>query len=170
MKDICAVLENLPPHTLKETLYHCCSSHRWVDAMAKRFPFATDEDLFEAMEQAAGQLAESDWLEAFAEHPEIGNVSDLQQKFSATAPFASEEQSQVRYADLSTLNQLAALNREYKNKFGFIFIICATEKSASEMLKALKARLPNPRSQELETAAQEQLKITRLRLKKLAQS
>ena len=85
-----------------------------------------------------------------------------------TAQWAAGEQSSVQQADEATLQRLAAGNTDYENKFGFIFIICATGKSASEMLAALQQRLPNDRSEELKLAAAEQAKITALRLKKLS--
>ena len=88
-------------------------------------------------------------------------------KFAATAGWASGEQAGAAAASKETLEKLAAGNSAYQEKFGFIFIVCATGKSAAELLAILRARLPNAREAELKTAAAEQAKITKLRLEKL---
>jgi 2-oxo-4-hydroxy-4-carboxy-5-ureidoimidazoline decarboxylase len=133
-------------------------------------PFADDDAVEEAAEVAAASLGEHDWLEAFAAHPLIGDVDSLRKKYAATKSLAAREQSGVAAATEATLQELAALNREYADRFGFIFIVFATGKTADEMLAILKDRINNPRSRELLSAAGEQMKITKLRLQKLAAS
>ena len=114
------------------------------------------------------QLGDGDWLEAFGHHPRIGeDPEELRKKFSDTASVASGEQSGVSSASDETLNALAKRNTEYFEKFAHIFIVCATGKSANEMLDILEQRIDNPPVNELRIAAGEQAKITRLRLEKL---
>jgi OHCU decarboxylase len=98
----------------------------------------------------------------------IGDVESLKKKYAATKAIAAGEQAGVAAASEATLAELARLNQEFYEKFGFIFIVFATSKSANEMLALLKARIDNTREEELRNAAAEQLKITRLRLRNLA--
>lgn len=106
-------------------------------------------------------------MEAFLGHPKIGDVDSLAQKFRATKKWAGNEQELVQDASLELISKLAQGNTDYENKFGFIFIVFATGKTAQQMLDLLCARLPNPPDRELEIAAAEQHKITRLRIQKL---
>ncbi len=145
----------------------CCGSRRWVEAMLSKRPFQSADALFEAAEAIWWELSEDDWLEAFTHHPKIGDISSLREKFGNTKAWAEQEQGSVRQADDTVLQALAEGNRAYEEKFGFIFIVCATGKSAEEMLGLLQHRLPNSRESELRIAAAEQLKITCLRLEKL---
>jgi 2-oxo-4-hydroxy-4-carboxy-5-ureidoimidazoline decarboxylase len=161
-------LNSLPPELLKIDLERCCGASRWVARMLANRPFHTMEDLLTTAEREWSAMQESDWLEAFSHHPKIGDVESLRKKFASTAQWAAGEQASVRQANEETLQHLAAGNTAYESKFGFIFIICATGKSAKEMLTALQLRLPNDRASELKIAASEQAKITALRLKKLS--
>jgi 2-oxo-4-hydroxy-4-carboxy-5-ureidoimidazoline decarboxylase len=113
------------------------------------------------------QCSEQDWKEAFARHPEIGDVESLKKKFASTAEWASGEQSGVNTATQQTIETLAEGNRAYKKKFGYIFIVCATGKSGKEMLEILQSRMTNDPEDEIQVAADEQNKITKLRLEKL---
>lgn len=160
-------LNTLPVEQLKRELLKCCGSAAWVDKM---LPFFPAEDLVELLEDAEEQwykCTPEDWKEAFAQHPKIGDVESLQKKFASTADWASAEQGGVKTASQQTIEELANGNREYEKKFGYIFIVCATGKSAAEILTLLKSRLDNDPKDELEIAADEQNKITRLRLEKL---
>ncbi|HMP07155.1 MAG TPA: 2-oxo-4-hydroxy-4-carboxy-5-ureidoimidazoline decarboxylase [Lacipirellulaceae bacterium] len=152
----------------RELLTNCCAATAWVDAMLARRPFANDDAVLTSADAAAQTLGETDWLEAFAAHPLIGDIDSLRARYAATRGQATGEQSGVAGADEQTLAELARLNRAYLEKFGFIFIVCATGKSADQMLAILRDRIGNARPDELRHAAQEQLKITRLRLHKLA--
>lgn len=160
-------LNTLPKEQLKEELLKCCGSVAWVNKM---IPFFPAEDLVELLEDAEEQwwLCNSeDWKEAFSHHPKIGDTESLQKKFASTAKWASGEQSGVNTASATTIQSLAEANKEYEAKFGYIFIVCATGKSAEEMLGLLNERLSNNPDDEIEIAADEQNKITQLRLEKL---
>jgi len=134
----------------------CCGSSEWVRRMMAAGPMA---NTFSTADEIWSSLGEKDWLEAFAAHPRIG-----ERKASG---WASQEQSGAAAAANETLAALAETNREYEKKFGFIYIVCATGKSAEEMLTIARERLANEREQELRIAAGEQLEITKLRLMKL---
>jgi 2-oxo-4-hydroxy-4-carboxy-5-ureidoimidazoline decarboxylase len=151
----------------RAALERCCGASRWVDAMLALRPFADRAALFAAADRAFAVLARADWLEAFSHHPKIGDLDALRSKFATTAGWAGEEQRGASAADEATLRRLAEGNRAYEERFGYIFIVCATGKSASEMLALLEARLGNAPEFELAVAASEQKKITRLRLEKL---
>jgi 2-oxo-4-hydroxy-4-carboxy-5-ureidoimidazoline decarboxylase len=150
-----------------EALATCCGAAAWVATLNQQFPFASAATLYEAAERTWHNLTEADWREAFAHHPKIGDVNALKEKFASTATWAAGEQGAVKQASPETLEALAAGNAAYERKFGYIFIVCATSKSAAEMLALLQARLPNDPSQEIHVAMREQAKITRLRLQKL---
>src|SRR5882757_6463418 len=138
-------LNILPKEQLIEELSKCCGSPAWVNKMLVFFPA---DDLVELLEDAEEQwykCSEEDWKEAFAHHPKIGDIESLKKKFSSTAQWASGEQGAVSAASEDTLNALAKGNDDYEQKFGFIFIVCATGKSANEMLGLLQQRLPNTR-------------------------
>ena len=152
----------------RAALSNCCAAEKWVNAMLAARPYASDDVLFAACDDMAATLAEPDWLEAFAAHPLIGDVDSLRKKYAATKQLAAGEQSGVDAASETTLRELAMLNSAYFQRFGFIFIVFATGKTADEMLAILKSRINNSREQELANASAEQLKITRLRIEKLA--
>jgi 2-oxo-4-hydroxy-4-carboxy-5-ureidoimidazoline decarboxylase len=165
---IAAKIDDLSDEDARAALTSCCAAGKWVSGMLAARPFASDDALFAACDAIAAALSDSDWLEAFAAHPLIGDVDSLRKKYAATKQLAAGEQSGVAAASETTLRELAALNRDYAEKFGFIFIVFATGKTADEMLAILKSRINNSRDQELVNAAAEQLKITRLRIEKLA--
>jgi OHCU decarboxylase len=154
----------------REVLTNCCAATAWVERMIALRPFADDDAVLDAAEDVAETLVMDDWLEAFAAHPLIGDVESLRKKYAATRQTAAGEQSGVAGASESTLQELAELNREYLRQFGFIFIVFATGKSADQMLANLRTRIGNCREEELRNAAEEQMKITELRLQKLAEN
>ncbi len=136
--------------------------------MAASRPFPSEEDLFAQADRIWNSCSLSDLLEAFSHHPRIGgDLETLRKKYQSTAAWASQEQGGVVGASEEVLQELNQGNIEYEKKFGFVFLICATGKSAAEMLQALKARLPNTKDQEILNAKIEQGKITQIRLKKL---
>jgi 2-oxo-4-hydroxy-4-carboxy-5-ureidoimidazoline decarboxylase len=160
-------LNALAPAARAEALATCCGAAAWVATLSEQFPFTSAAALYEAAERAWHNLSEADWREAFTHHPKIGDVNALKEKFASTATWAAGEQGAVQQASQDTLEVLAAGNDAYERQFGYIFIVCATGKSAAEMLALLEARLPNDPSQEIYVAMGEQGKITRLRLEKL---
>ena len=154
------------PRCMEEFL-KCCGSSAWITEMTRLRPFSDEADMLNKAEVVWAKTSETDWLEAFSHHPKIGDLKSLEKKFASTKILASGEQSAVTTASQSVLEALAAGNAEYEKKFGFIFIVCATGKSAEEMLSMLLSRLLNNRDVELKIAAAEQYKITILRLKKI---
>ena len=153
-------VNSLPAAAARDGLSGCCGARRWVDAMLAARPFASDRALFETAEQAWWTLSGGDWLEAFAQHPRIGE----RDKGDARA---RSEQAGTAAAAAATRRALAAGNRTYEARFGHVFLVCATGRSADDMLHELERRLGNSPAVELRIAAQEQAKITRLRLEKL---
>ena len=145
---------------LTPRLLECCGSARWVEKMIAERPYHSQADLEETASALWQGLQTADWLEAFSKHPKIGEKGKVSQ-------WSAQEQSGMDSAALETANRLAELNQVYFEKFGFIFIVCATGKSAAEMLSLLEARLPNEPDKELGIAAGEQDKITILRLRKM---
>lgn len=160
-------LNQLAPADARSALERCCGARAWVERMRTKRPFANRDALFAAAEQAADGLGRADWLEAFARHPRIGDREALRARFADTAAWASEEQKATTGASEGTLAALEQGNRAYEARFGYGFIVCATGRSADEMLAILHARLENDPELELVMAAQEQRAITRLRLEKL---
>jgi 2-oxo-4-hydroxy-4-carboxy-5-ureidoimidazoline decarboxylase len=167
-------LNTLTQPQLKQELLKCCGSSTWVKMMMTYFPADTMEELLEEADEIWYECSEDDWKEAFAHHPKIGDVESLTKKFASTAHpiaigWASGEQSGVNVASKETIEALAEGNKKYEEKFGYIFIVCATGKSAAEMLAILQSRLSNEPEDEIKMAAEEQNKITKLRLQKLAE-
>jgi 2-oxo-4-hydroxy-4-carboxy-5-ureidoimidazoline decarboxylase len=151
----------------REYLLQCCGSENWVNKMVSVFPVEDLVELLEAAETNWYQCSEADWRKAFEHHPKIGNINSLKEKFASTKDWASKEQSGVDEASENIITQLAEGNKKYEQKFGFIFIVCATGKLADEMLNILHRRINNTPEEEIKIAAEEQNKITKLRLEKL---
>ena len=150
-------------------LLRCCGARRWATQMAARRPFHTLEEVLTTADQLWSACDRTDMVEAFRHHPKIGDVASLRTRFATTKQWAEGEQAGVRAAADEVLKRLAAGNEAYEQKFGYIFIVCATGKTAEEMLALLEARLVNAPALELKIAAGEQAKITRIRLGKLLQ-
>lgn len=149
------------------TFMQCCTASRWVNDMVNARPFSNKLAIVKQADLAWKELDEADYLEAFEGHPQIGNVATLRAKYANTKELASGEQNSVNEASEQVLVDLAKGNASYSEKFGFIFIVCATGKSAVQMLALLLERLPNDRTTELANAAEEQRKIFHLRIEKL---
>lgn len=152
---------------LEALLEQCCAATKWYKGVAAKFPFVSIETLQEAADEVWANCTETDYLEAFAGHPKIGDVNSLAKKFQATKKWAGNEQELVQQASMKVIQALSQGNQDYENRFGFIFIVFATGKTAQQMLDLLLARLPNERAAELQIAAAEQHKITQLRIQKL---
>ena len=149
-------------------LLRCCGCARWADAVLAARPYRDKAALLAASDAAWSGTGEAEWREAFSHHPRIGGKDALREKFAATRAWAKGEQSGAAAASDAVLDALAAGNAAYEKKFGHIFIVCATGKSAAEMLDLLQSRLPNAAAAELRLAAGEQSKITKIRLEKLS--
>lgn len=163
--DAIETLNRLPEAETEAAFRRCCGATGWVQGMVARRPFANREELLAASEEIWWDLAEEDWREAFAHHPRIGDVAALREKYAGR--WSEGEQAGAAGAPDSVLHALAEGNRAYEDRFGHLFIVCATGRTAPEMLDLLRARLPNEPAEECRLAAEEQHKITRLRLEKL---
>ncbi|MBZ5559298.1 MAG: 2-oxo-4-hydroxy-4-carboxy-5-ureidoimidazoline decarboxylase [Acidobacteriia bacterium] len=152
-------LNALDADAAARALQRCCGSTRWAREMTAARPFASAEAMTAKADAIWASLDPADWLEAFASHPRIGERSP--------SAWASEEQTQALTAPEAARARLAHANREYEARFGYIFIVCATGKGAAEILGLLERRLTNEPAAELTVAADEQRKITRLRLARL---
>jgi OHCU decarboxylase len=161
-------LSALPPDEAQKEFLKCCGSVKWAQAMVQLRQYAAGVEGLTLFANAMWWCLEpADWLEAFRSHPKIGEKKAAEPVSSQSQQWSGQEQSGMRDAGDHTIDSLAQLNREYEEKFGFIFIVCATGKSASEMLTLLRERIQNDPETELPIAAAEQAKITELRLKKL---
>jgi OHCU decarboxylase len=158
----------LPASEAESSLADCCGSARWAAGVAARRPYATAEALHRAADAIWWNLERADWLEAFSHHPQIG---DKPASGSESAPqWAEGEQAGARAATDDVKTRLAKANRAYFEKFGYIYIVCATGKTAEGMLAILNQRLQNDLASELPVAAEQQRLITRIRLEKLLSS
>jgi allantoicase len=156
-----ARLDALSPDEARRELGACCVSTAWVQRMVEARPFRDLASAKAAALRAAEGLGEKDWLEAFAAHPRIG------EKKRDARGWTSQEQARVADAAQGTLDALAEVNRAYEAKHGFVYLVCATGKTADEMLGLARQRLEGDRAGEVVRAADEQRKITELRLEKL---
>jgi OHCU decarboxylase len=143
-------------------LLRCCGARRWAERMIQLRPFATRDDLLRVAENAANELTDKDWLEAFAAHPRIGEHSE--------SAWSQREQAAALNAEDRIKQEMAHGNAEYERKFGFIFIVFASGKTPEQILTSLESRMRNDRRTEIVIAAREQRQITRARLLKLLES
>lgn len=157
----------LTPSQRKALLFDCCHCQKWANTLAAQAPFNSLRALIEQGQTLFSQMGEAEILEAFKGHAKIGDIELLKSKYAGKA---MNEQGQVMAASEQTIQQLWALNTQYEAQNGFIFIVCATGKSASEMLHLLKQRINNDRQTELNNGAAEQNKITAIRLNNLIHS
>jgi OHCU decarboxylase len=148
-------------------LLKCCGSTRWAREMTNARPFADVDRLFQQAESIWWCLSEQDWLEAFRAHPKIGEQRAAAVQSEQARVWSAQEQSGVADGAAETKAELDVRNQEYEKRFSFIFIVCATGKTSAEMLAILTERLANDRKTELRIAAEEQRKITRLRIEKI---
>ena len=149
----------------RRLLTRACGASRWVERMMQRRPFGSAQALLFAAREEWNALGDGGWREAFAHHPKIGDRAALRERFPATHDLSVREQAGVAGASEAVLDALAEANRLYQARFGYIFIVCATGLTAEQMLHRLRARFDNPPECEIRVAADEQAKITALRLK-----
>lgn len=146
-------------------LLSCCASKQWAQAVVKGRPYLD----FAALEEAAAKvwwtLQEEDWMEAFAAHPRIGE-SRAHHASAQSKEWSSQEQSSMEQSEEAIRQAIAISNLEYEERFGFIYLVCASGKSATELLTILQRRLARDRVTELKEAAEQQRQITSLRLRK----
>ena len=162
-----AWLNSLPADDAAKELLQCCGSKRWARQMSDERPYENLADVITNANETWWSLDRDDWLEAFRSHPRIGEKKAAGSVSAQSKAWSGQEQAGVNSASAETTNTLATLNHAYEQKFGFIFVICATGKTSDEMLAALRERLEHNAAEELPIAAAEQCEITELRLKKL---
>lgn len=148
-------------------LMKCCGSSKWAEGVASHRPFDSIEDLINYSAASWRKLSPPDWLEAFSHHPKIGERAAARTQTDQEKVWSQQEQSSAASAPEALLSRLAELNQAYEERFGYIFIVCASGKSTEEMLELITARIQNDEASELLNAAEEQRRITELRLRKL---
>lgn len=167
MTDALSRLNSLPREEAVAELLKCCGSTRWAESVSDERPFRDERELLAAADRVWWGLEREDWLEAFRSHPKIGEKKAARETGAEASRWAADEQRGTRDAAAGVLDALGEANRAYEGRFGYIFIVCATGKGADEMLALLRERLPHDPEAELRVAAEEQRRITNLRLKKL---
>jgi 2-oxo-4-hydroxy-4-carboxy-5-ureidoimidazoline decarboxylase len=156
----------LPQEEAAREILACCGSNAWAAGLSSKRPIADELTLLERSDAIWRSLTEADWLEAFRSHPRIGESRAEADSAPQSSAWSEQEQRQAATAEEAQKMALKWGNREYEHKFGCIFIVCATGKSAAEILEILRHRLHNDPVTELRLAAEEQRKIMNLRLKK----
>lgn len=163
-------LNTLSKKEAYQQLEQCCVASKWIHQMVESRPFGSLEDMVtKAADIWYNQCGINDYKEAFTGHPKIGNVDSLKAKFAHTLEWAGKEQSEVAHANQKTIEALAKANDTYENKFGYIFIVSASGKSAENMLNIINIRLNHHVDDEIYVAMNEQHKITVIRLAKLVE-
>lgn len=156
----------LPAGEAREDVLPCCGSMAWARELVARRPLRDAKSLLAASDEIWNSLGKQEWMEAFSKHPRIGERKAPVAASAQSASWSEQEQRNVAAAGNPAQNALTHANREYEQRFGRVFIVCATGKSALEILDILRRRLQNDDAAELREAAEEQRKITNLRLKK----
>jgi OHCU decarboxylase len=150
----------------RNAMLACCGAKRWADAMVALRPIASVAVLSEEADRVWSTMQEADWLEAFACHPRIGERKVSAHAGAQSATWSRAEQAQTSVASENLLAEIAVGNQTYEERFGFTYIVCATGKSAEEMLAILKRRMESTRDAELREAAEQQRQIIQIRLGK----
>lgn len=166
MSGVLARWNGLKADEAAEEILACCGSKAWATEMVKRRPIADERMLLVASDEVCGKLTEADWMEAFRSHPRIGESAGIEVASARSAKWSGDEQQSMDTAADEIRRALAEGNRAYQERFGHIFIVCATGKSPAEMLELLQQRLQNDERPEFREAAAQQRQITQLRLKK----
>ena len=164
--DVLARWNALRPEEAAENILPCCGSKVWARGMAACRPILNEAALLAACDQVWKSLPEPDWMEAFRSHPRIGESHSLAATPARSAAWSGEEQRSVGVSGEDVKVALAEGNRAYEQRFNRIFIVCATGKSAQEILEILRRRLQNDEKTELHEAAEQQRQIAHLRLNK----
>jgi 2-oxo-4-hydroxy-4-carboxy-5-ureidoimidazoline decarboxylase len=155
----------LPKAEATKELLVLCGSAAWASRVVEKRPFSSPDELITWADEVWSTLELDDWMEAFLAHPRIGTTSAPQAAPDSLA-LSHDEQRQVLDAGNERLSKLAEGNRAYEEQYGFRFIICASGRSADEILEALYRRLNRDRSVEVIEAAEQQRQITQLRMRK----
>jgi 2-oxo-4-hydroxy-4-carboxy-5-ureidoimidazoline decarboxylase len=166
MTSVLARWNSLPLEEAANEILSCCGSKAWAQGMAAQRPFSDVTTLLAASDETWGNLTKGDWMDAFRSHPRIGESRAVQSASAVSQAWSAQEQRQVAAAGEDSKTAMADANREYEQRFGRIFIVCATGKSAPEILEILHRRLQNDERAELREAAEQQRQITNIRLTK----
>jgi 2-oxo-4-hydroxy-4-carboxy-5-ureidoimidazoline decarboxylase len=166
MSEVLARWNQLQAEKAEEEILACCGSTAWARELVARRPLENELSVITASDEVWCQLETRDWMEAFSKHPRIGERKAPPTASTRSAAWSTEEQQNVTASEEAVQLALADANQEYEQQFGRVFIVCATGKSAREMLEILRRRLRNDDGAELQEAAEEQRKITNIRLKK----
>jgi 2-oxo-4-hydroxy-4-carboxy-5-ureidoimidazoline decarboxylase len=166
LSEILARWNEMPPEQAAREILPCCGSKAWAARVASKRPIRDEALLLAMSDEIWAGLGETDWLEAFRSHPRIGESRAEQTVAAQSSAWSEQEQQKAAIADDAMKTALKWGNREYEHKFGRIFIVCATGKSAAEILEILRRRLHNDEATELQQAAEEQRQIMHIRLKK----
>lgn len=166
MSAVLACWNRLPRKHAASEILACCGSETWAAKMASKRPIHDEVSLIETSDAVWQELGESGWHEAFRSHPRIGESHAEKTVAGQSSAWSEQEQRQAASADDAMKLALKWGNREYEQKFGRIFIVCATGKSASEILEILRRRLHNDEATELQQAVEEQRQIMHIRLKR----
>jgi 2-oxo-4-hydroxy-4-carboxy-5-ureidoimidazoline decarboxylase len=156
----------LPPEEAAAEVLSCCGSPVWARKLTAMRPFVDEKSLFAAANECWQHLPPADWLEAFRSHPRIGEQHAQNKTTATSAAWSKSEQSQMKDADAAILLRMRERHREYEERFGRIFIVCASGRSPAELLRSLEHRLNNDPAQELLESAAQQQQIMQLRLRK----
>jgi OHCU decarboxylase len=165
MNPVLAAWNQSDERSALDAMLACCAARRWAQSMVALRPFESVETLSLTADEVWSTMEEADWMEAFASHPRIGERQAAPQPTRSSA-WSEQEQSGASSAGKDVLAQLAAGNAAYEQRFGFTYIVCATGKSADQMLAILLRRLASDRTTELREAAEQQRQITQIRLRK----
>jgi len=166
VSEVLARWNGLPHEEAAREILACCGSATWAASIASKRPIQDEASLLAASDEIWRGLGEADWFEAFRRHPRIGDTRAEKTVEAQSSAWSAQEQQEASAADEAVETALKWGNREYEQKFGRIFIVCATGKSAGEILEILRRRLHNDQATELQQAAEEQRQITHIRLKK----
>ncbi len=166
MNPVLARWHTLPPEDAAAEVLSCCGSRAWAARLAAIRPFADEQSLYAAADKCWQSVSEADWLEAFRSHPRIGEQHAQNRTTAASVAWSRSEQSQMKEADAAILLRMREGHRQYEERFGRIFIVCASGKQPAEMLRILEQRLTNNPAEELLESAAQQQQIMQLRLRK----
>ena len=166
MNEVLVRWNRLPREEAVKEILPCCESVAWAGRMAAQRPFSDVTTLLAACDETWGNLSAADWMEAFLSHPRIGESKASHPQSDQAVVWSTQEQRNVAAAGEAVRIALAEANQEYESRFGHPFIVCATGKSAPELLEILRRRLPNDKRAELREAAEQQRQIMHIRVKK----
>ena len=166
MNPVLARWQTLPPSQAAAEILSCCGSPAWAANVSAGRPYVDEESLFRAGDECWLSLPEADWQEAFRSHPRIGEKHAQNKTTATSAAWSRSEQSQMNEADAAILLRMREGHREYEERFGRIFIVCASQKQPAELLLILERRLSNDPAEELLVSAAQQQQIMQLRLRK----